>query len=47
MKFGILDDYFNLVKFVERFENFLKIKVYMAFDKFMVGFINNKVVGFK
>eukprot|EP00105_Crassostrea_gigas_P039941 XP_019924089.1 PREDICTED: glutathione S-transferase Mu 3 [Crassostrea gigas] len=47
MKPGILDDYPNLTKFVERFENLPQIKAYMASDKFMARPVNNKFALFK
>lgn len=47
MKPGILNDYPNLTKFVERFENLPQIKAYMASDKFMARPVNNKFALFK
>lgn len=46
MKPGILDDYPNLAKFVERFENLPKIKAYMASDKFMARPVNSNLAMF-
>ncbi|XP_052679113.1 glutathione S-transferase Y1-like [Crassostrea angulata] len=46
MKPGILDDYPNLTKFVERFENLPKIKAYMASDKFMARPVNSNLAMF-